>query len=149
SATLNVLPARDVTEQVKVKTREQGHNKKDGTSTVTLTVTNKGHHDGEDDERHEKGRRKADTTLTGLFAIQLSDLSRGVTLQSATVTVNGVTMTLTITHNAAGDPIINVPQSVASSLSPGQSLPPITLVFSNPHEKHVDFDTDVFLDPLA
>ena len=88
-------------------------------------------------------------TLTGLFAIQLNNLTPGVTLDSATVTVNGRTYNLTITYNAAGAPIINVPAAVATSLSAGQSLPKISLVFRNPSNKHFDFDTEVFTDPLT
>jgi phosphodiesterase/alkaline phosphatase D-like protein len=145
SATLNVLSARDVTDDVRVHTRQEGRDRQGGTSTVTLTVTN-----GREEEHKEHDRNeKSGQTLTGLFAIRLSDLTSGVTLQSATVTVNGVTTQLTITHDAAGNPIINVPQSVASGLAPGQSLPTITLTFSNPGHKHVEFDADVFLDPLA
>ena len=87
-------------------------------------------------------------TLTGEFAIVLTNLTPGVTLQSATVTVNGVTYDLTITHDAAGNPILNIPQEVASNLSAGQSLPKISLLFGNPANKHFDFDTEVFMDPL-
>ena len=55
---------------------------------------------------------------------------------------------LTITHDAAGNPIINISQAVASSLSAGQSLPKISLLFGNPGKKHLDFDTEVFMDSL-
>jgi hypothetical protein len=88
-------------------------------------------------------------TLTGLFAIQLNNLQPDVALESATMTVNGVNYNLTITHNAAGAPIINVPVAVATSLAAGQSLPKITLIFSNPANKHFDFDAEVFVDPLT
>jgi 3-phytase/alkaline phosphatase D len=160
SGALNILPAQDVTRQVHIE-RERGdedHGSGHGTSTVELEITNKGHkqeHGDRDDQgdqgdhddrgRHDNGT----TTLTGLFAIQLNNLTPGVTLDSATMTVKGVTYKLTITHDAAGDPIINVPAAVATSLSPGQSLPEITLTFTNPNHKHVDFDTEVFTDPLA
>src|SRR5262249_20153443 len=87
--------------------------------------------------------------LTGLFAIQLNNLTPGVTLQSATMTISGVTYNLTITYNAAGAPIINVPAAVATSLSPGESLPKIRLLFKNPGNKHFDFDANVFVDPFA
>jgi hypothetical protein len=114
---------------------------KDGTYAADLTITN----------RRQTGGAHGTTslTLTGLFAIQLNNLTPGVTLDSATMTVHGVTYNLTITYNAAGASIINVPAAVATSLAAGESLPTISLVFKNPGNKHFDFDTDVFTDPLA
>jgi len=56
---------------------------------------------------------------------------------------------LTITYNAAGDPYINIPAEVATSLVAGESLPTISLVFSGAGKKKVDFDTAVFTDPLS
>jgi phosphodiesterase/alkaline phosphatase D-like protein len=132
SGSLDVLPARDVTDQLHVRRNGPKMGPKDGTFTADLTITN----------------AVRSPSLTGLFAIQLNNLTPGVTLQAATVTVGGVTYNLTITHDAAGDPIINVPAAVATSLAAGQSLPAISLVFSNPGNKHFDFDTAVFLDPL-
>jgi len=149
SAALNIRPARDVTDLVRVQT-ERGHSGTGGTSTVQLVITNRGSSGDRDDRRGDRDDRgKQGSTLTGLFAVQLSELTRGVTLESATVVVGGVTYQLTITHNAAGDPIINVPAAVATRLAPGQSLPAITLVFKNPRDKRVDFDAEVFTDPLA
>jgi phosphodiesterase/alkaline phosphatase D-like protein len=133
SASLDVLPAHDVTDQVHVRKNGPVMGPKDGAYAADLTITN----------------RTNSPTLTGLFAIQLNNLPPGVTLDSATVVVNGVTVNLTITYNAAGAPIINVPASVATGLSAGQSLPKITLVFRNPGNKHFDFDAQVFTDPLA
>jgi hypothetical protein len=132
AGSLNVLPARDVTDQVHVRRNGPVMGPKDGTYRADLTITN----------------AVRNPTLNGLFAIQLNNLTQGVTLQAATVTVGGVTYNLTITYSAAGDPIINIPAAVASALSPGQSLPTISLVFSNPGNKHFDFDIAVFLDPL-
>jgi phosphodiesterase/alkaline phosphatase D-like protein len=133
SAALDVLPAQDVTDQVHIRKNGPVMGPKDGTYTADLTITN----------------RKQSDPITGLVAIELNNLTPGVTLNSATMTVNGVTYHLTITHDAAGDPIINVPAAVATSLSPGESLPKITLEFDNPSNKHFDFDTEVFVDPLA
>src|SRR5262249_21221328 len=99
----------------------------------------------------QTGKAKSATapTLSGLFAIQLNNLTPGVTLQSASMTVNGVTYDLVITYNAAGAPIINIPADVATSLAAGQSLPTINLVFSNPGNKYFSFDTEVFTDPMV
>jgi phosphodiesterase/alkaline phosphatase D-like protein len=133
SGSLDVLPAQDVTDQLHVRRNGPKMGPKDGTFTADLTITN----------------AVRSPSLSGLFAIQLNNLTPGVTLQAATVTVNGVTYTLTITHDAAGDPIINVPAAVAAGLAAGESLPTISLVFSNPGNKHFDFDTAVFLDPLG
>ena len=67
---------------------------------------------------------------------------------SGPLTVNGTTYHLTITHTASGAPIINIPAEAAARLAPGQSLPRITLVFLNPTHRRVDFDAEVFTDPL-
>src|SRR5262249_7532590 len=136
-----VLPAHDVTDRVHVRKNGPAMGPKDGTSATTLTIT----------DRVQTGGAHSATSppLTGLFVIQLNNLTPGVTLDSATTIVNGVTYNLPITYNAAGAPIINVPAAVATGLPAGQSLPKITLVFENPHNKHFDFDTQVFTDPLA
>jgi phosphodiesterase/alkaline phosphatase D-like protein len=141
SGSLNVLPARDVTDQVRIRKNGPVMGPHDGTNTAALTVTNP----------QQTGGPHSSTspTLTGLFAIQLNNLPPDVTLLSATTVVGGVTYNLTITHTAAGAPIINVPAEVATSPAAGQSLPKITLVFSNPSTHHFDFDTSVFLDPLG
>jgi phosphodiesterase/alkaline phosphatase D-like protein len=94
-------------------------------------------------------KNKKQSTPTGLFAIVLANLTPGVSLQSATVMVQGTPRDLTITHNAAGDPIINIPKGVSTGLGPNQSLPTISLVFSVSHHKGIQFDTEVFVDPLA
>src|SRR5262249_34666246 len=129
-AALDVLPATDVTQQVRIE--KDVSEPKNGVSRVNLTITN-----------------KHSPTLTGLFAIQLNDLTPGVTLQSATMAVNGVTYNLTITYNAVGAPIINIPAAAATSLVAGKALPKISLVFANPHNAKLAFDTEVFTDPLA
>src|SRR5262249_5105138 len=85
------------------------------TSTVGLTVTN-----------------TSQFTMAGSFEVVLGSLSAGVTLSSASVTVNGKTINLAVSTDAAGNVIITIPSSVAASLAPGQSLPSIALVFSNP-----------------
>jgi phosphodiesterase/alkaline phosphatase D-like protein len=141
SAALDVLPAHDVTDQVHVRKNGPVMGPKDGTFTADLTITN----------RMQTGGAHSTTNpaLAGLFAIELNNLTPGVTLDSATMSVNGVTYNLTITFDAAGDPIINVPAAVATSLAPGESLPKISLVFKNPGNKHFDFDTAVFTDPLV
>jgi phosphodiesterase/alkaline phosphatase D-like protein len=131
SAALDILPAHDVTRQVRVH-REIEDGSQPGTSLVELEVAN----------------RRNSETLIGLFAIQLNDLTPGVTLKAATVSVHGEVDDLTITYDAGGDPIINVPASIASRLRPGRSLPTITLAFDKPDDGPVHFDTQVFLDPV-
>jgi phosphodiesterase/alkaline phosphatase D-like protein len=141
SAALDVLPAHDVTDQVHVRKNGPAMGPKDGTYAADLTITN----------RVQTGGAHSTTgpTLTGLFAVELVNLTPGVTLTSATMTVNGVTYNLTITYTAGGAPIVNVPAAAASSLAAGESLPTISLVFKNPGNKHFDFDAEVFTDPLA
>jgi phosphodiesterase/alkaline phosphatase D-like protein len=141
SASLDVFPARDVTDLVRVRKNGPVMGPQERTNTADLTITNPMQTGG--------AHSTTSPTLTGLFAVQLYNLPSGVTLDLATMFVNGITYHLTITHNAAGAPIINVPASVATSLSAGQSLPKMALLFKNPLKKHFDFDTQVFLDPLA
>ena len=123
--------ARDVSGQVRVRqTIEPGP--RPGTTRVDLDITN----------------RFNSETLTGLFAIQLNDLTPGVTLESAMIFVNGQAQALTVTYDADGNPIVNIPASIATRLRRGQSLPLIALVFDNPDDVPVHFQTQVFLDPL-
>jgi phosphodiesterase/alkaline phosphatase D-like protein len=141
SGSLDVLPARDITDVVHVRKNGPVMGPKDGTFTSDLTITSLVQTGG--------AHSSSSPTLTGLFAIQLNNLTAGVALDSATMLINGVTYNLTITHNAAGAPIINIPTSVATSLAAGESLPKISLTFSNPLNKHFDFDAQVLLDPLS
>jgi hypothetical protein len=131
SAALDILAARDVTRQVRVH-REIEDGPRPGTTTVALEVTN----------------RRNSETLAGLFAIQLNNLTPGVTLESATITIDGEVHDLTITYDNTGHPIVNIPASIASHLDPGQSLPTIALVFDNPDDDPLHFQIQVFLDPL-
>jgi phosphodiesterase/alkaline phosphatase D-like protein len=141
SASLDVLPATNVTDQVHIRKNGPAMGPKDGIYAGDLTITN---------FMQTRGAH-SDTspTLTGLFAIQLNNLTPGVTLESATMTVGGTVYNLTITHDAAGDPIINVPAAVATSLPAGKSLPKINLLFGDPGNIFIDFNTEVFVDPLS
>jgi phosphodiesterase/alkaline phosphatase D-like protein len=131
SAQLVIVPATDVTDQVGVTRSDPEFNPEDHTSSLGLTITN-----------------QSAAGLSGVFAIVLTDLTPGITLQSATVMVGGQTVSLTITHDEAGNAIVNVPPSVATGLAPGQALPTITLTFANPFNSAFGFGTEVFLDPL-
>jgi hypothetical protein len=100
------------------------------TSTVGLTVTN-----------------TSQSTLAGPLEVVLSNLTSGITLSSASVRINGVTTPLSVRTDSGGNVIISIPTSIASSLPPGQSLPSITLVFSNPNNDRFNFLTDLFTAP--
>ena len=117
-------------------------NRSDGTSSVNLNVTNPV-------ETRGAHSTKSPTLSGGAFGILLSDLPQGVTLQSASVTVNGTLVNLEITHDAAGDPIVTLPKSIVSSLSAGESLPEIALTFAGTTPKHFDFNVEVFTDPFG
>src|SRR5262249_16663882 len=77
SAALNVLPANDVTNQVHVRRNGPAMGPKAGTFTADLTITT--------DRQTGGAHSTTSPTLAGLFAIQLTNLTPGVTLQSATV----------------------------------------------------------------
>src|SRR5262249_28460101 len=96
TGSLNVLPAQEVTSQVRVRQNGPAMGPKAGTYPADLTITNP--------QRTGGPHSTVSPTLTGLFAIQLNNLTPGVTLTSATQTVNGVTYNLVITHTADGAP---------------------------------------------
>jgi len=141
SGSLDLLPASDVTGQVRIRVDRPVFHPRGRTSTADLKITNP--------LRTRGGHGPISSTLTGLFAIELNQLKPGVTLESATVTINRVARILTITHDASGAPIINIPHAVTSSLLPGHSLPQVKLVFQNPSHKRLTFVTRVFTNPLT
>jgi hypothetical protein len=131
----------DLTGQVRVRKNGPVMGPKTGTYTADLTITNPVQSGGP--------HSTPSPTLAGGFGILLANLTPGVALQSATITVGGTTYNLAIRYDAAGDPIVTIPNALVSSLGAGQSLPKITLTFRNPSNKHFDFDTQVFSDPFA
>jgi 3-phytase/alkaline phosphatase D len=129
------LIVNDVTSQLTVDRSGPVFTRSAGTSTVGLYVSNPAIASG--------------STIQGAFGIVISSLSSSIALQSATVVVNKVTVTLNVTQDSFGNIVINVPKSVAVGLAPGQALPQIKLVFKNSSNRRFDFSTDVFSDPLA
>ena len=127
----SVLVLAKVTNQVGLSESGPVYNRTAKTSTIGLTVTN-----------------TSKATLTGPFQIVLGSLTSGVSLSSASVTINGKTTNLAISTDGAGHIIITVPASVAASLAPGKSLPAIALVFSNPTDERFNFTSDIYSDPL-
>ena len=86
--------------------------------------------------------------IAGGMRVILSGLTAGVTLSSASITINGSTFNLQIVQGADGPQII-IPRSVVSSIPAGQSLPRITLRFANPRKMAFSFNTDLYSDPNA
>jgi hypothetical protein len=107
-------------------------NRAAGTSTVGLTITNPGA-----------------SAVTGALAVQLTGLTAGVTLRSASLVFNGKTYNLTITFDSQNRPVLSIPKEVAAGVAAGKALPQIALVFRNPTNLRFDFGTDVYADPLA
>jgi hypothetical protein len=120
-----------VTNQVGLSQSGPVYSRSARTSTMNLTITN-----------------NSTSTLNGPFAVVLSNLTSGVTLQSASVTVNGKSVSVAISSDGAGHLSITIPTSVAASLAPGQSLPAITLVFGNPSDLRFSFGTDLYSDVM-
>jgi hypothetical protein len=131
---ITVDVASDVTHKVHTSQSSSSFDPTTGLTTSTLTVTAKNEDDG--------------ASLSGAFDVVLTNLTAGATLQAATVTVNGVTFNLTISTDGAGDPMIVIPRSLISSLASGQSFT-LALSFSVPAGKEIDYDPDVFSDPLG
>jgi hypothetical protein len=132
TVTIQVDALTDITSQMKVEAGSPTYNPSTQSSSEALRVRNTG-----------------STTITGQVAIVLANVTAGISLRSATVTIGGVSTNLAITVDAGGNPVINIPSSLVGNLVPGSSLPAITLTFNNPTDQVVSFDTSVFVDPLA
>jgi 3-phytase/alkaline phosphatase D len=132
SAALVVQPASNVTSQVSVGRTGPVFSRAAKTSTVGLTVTD----------------LASSPVLNGNFVVRLSNLTAGVTLQSASMVYQGRTVTLVITHDLAGNAFVNLPAFI-TQLGPRQALPSITLVFGNASNLRFNFTTDVFTDPVG
>jgi uncharacterized repeat protein (TIGR01451 family) len=92
----------------------------------------------------------SNATVAGGLRILLTNLTPGVTLQSAQITINGKTTSLAVTiDSGTGAPVITIPTSLLSSLAPGQVLPAVVLRFSNPSMLSFDYGFELFSDPLA
>jgi len=115
--------------QVKVSATGAAINHATGSYYSTLTVKN-----------------TSNSAIAGGFLIQLTNLTAGVTLTGATITIGGHTYTLTVRQTANG-PVVLVPQSLISSLAAGQSLPGIALQFSNPNKTAITFGDNIYSDP--
>lgn len=87
------------------------------------------------------------TSINGSLDILLQGLTSKVSLAYATVTIGGTTYSLTIGEDGAGDPYIQIPQTVLRSLAAGQSLS-IAVRFNNPSLGLVGFTPKVFSDPF-
>jgi hypothetical protein len=131
---ITVDVAADVTDKVRTSRSRPSFDPTTGLTTSMLTVTAR-----KDDDR---------ASLSGAFDVVLTDLTRGVTLQTATITVNGVTFNLTVRTTGAGDPVIVIPRSLIGSLAPDQSFT-LALSFNAPPNKEIEYDAAVFSDPLG
>jgi hypothetical protein len=130
---ITVDVATDVTDKVHSSQSQPIVDPTTGLTTQSLTVT---------------AKDNLDVPLAGAFDVVLADLTEGVTLQAATISVNGSTLKLSISITGDGDPMIAIPSSVLGSLAPGQSFT-LALSFSNPSKKDIDYSADVFSDPFG
>jgi hypothetical protein len=85
-------------------------------------------------------------SLGGEFYLLLQNLTPGVTLQAATITIGSKTYALTINTTANGDPMIVIPPSLLSQLGAGQSFK-IALVFKDPYNELIKYGAKLFSDP--
>jgi predicted AlkP superfamily pyrophosphatase or phosphodiesterase len=123
--------ATDVTSQVSASRTGPVYSRATKTSTVGLTLSN-----------------TSLAAIASTLRIQVTNLTSGVTLSSASIVVNGTTYNLDFTYTGA-TPVITIPKSLVASLSAGQTLPTITLKFANPGALRFDFGAEVFSDPFA
>jgi ELWxxDGT repeat protein len=86
--------------------------------------------------------------IRGSFQVVLRNLTPGVTLAFASITVAGTTYSLSITHTPEGDPVITIPSDLVPRLAPGKKLV-IAVRFRNPARELIDFDSEVFSDPFS
>jgi hypothetical protein len=86
------------------------------------------------------------TTIDGGFDVVLAGLTPGVTLKAAVIVVGTTVYNLSVSRDAAGDPIIHIPPAILAALPPGQSFS-LLLVFGNPSKAPIDYTSEVFSDP--
>jgi hypothetical protein len=120
----------DVSSQVQVQRSGLYYNRRDQLFYGTLTVTNTGTSD-----------------LAGSLQVLLGGLTPGVTLTSASITVGSATYSLPVTPTGSGDPIIDVPKGLVSSLAPDELLQ-ISVRFSDPLFSLIGYTPEVFSDPF-
>jgi hypothetical protein len=128
NATLNV--ASDVSSQVSTQRSGLIYNRGTRLFYGSLTVTN-----------------TQAAAIPGSLDVLLNNLTPGVTLTYASVTVGSTTYQLNIAYTSNGVPYIHIPKSVLSSLAPGQSLT-VSLRFRDPTMGLIGFNPEVFSDPL-
>jgi len=130
TTTANVLT--DVTSRLKVQKTGPSYNRVTGNYAAGLILTN-----------------MSSSAITGGFRIELTNLTAGATLKSASITVNGVMHTYTPTADpTTGAPAFVIPASVIPSLAAGKALPTITLTFTS-SVSLFSYGLDVFSDPLG
>jgi hypothetical protein len=132
NATINVTVnslGNDVTSQVHTQSSGFVYNRGTKQFYGSLTVTN-----------------TSAASIPGSLNILLGNLTSGVTLTGASVTIGSITFQLSIAFTNNGDPYVILPQSVLAGLASGQSLK-ISLTFSDPSLAAFGYNPKVFSDP--
>ena len=62
------------------------------------------------------------SNIAGDLLLVLKGLTSGVSLSTASITINGITTILAITQDSPGDPVITIPKAVLPRLLKGQSI---------------------------
>lgn len=87
-------------------------------------------------------------SINGSLGILPHGLPTGISLASATVSIDGTTFPLVIGQDSFGDPFIQIPQFLLGQLDAGQSLT-ISSGINDPRFAVIDFHTKVFSDPFG
>ena len=123
------VPA-DVTSQVTSTSSGLTYNRAQKEYFGTLTVAN-----------------TSSTAINGGLHVVLHGVPGGVTLDGATINVNGTLVALTVQMDANGDMEILVPQADQAGLAAGASFS-INLKWHNPANAYINYTTSLLSDPL-
>ncbi len=119
----------DVTNQVQVSRSGLTANRRAGTFAGSIGITN-----------------SSGAAIGGGLIFVWQGLSAGVSVRSASVTINGVTTQLTVSADGNGNPQVVVGSALLTQLAAGQTIS-LNVVYYDPTFSAVDFTPDLISDP--
>ena len=131
SQAITIDVAADVTGQIKASASPYHGNPFTKLTTNALTLTNSG-----------------TSGLAGQFSVVLHGLISTAALQSAALVTASTSTPLSPGKTSAGDPMIEIPNSLLSALGGNQAVQ-ISLSFSNPANGAITYTPMVYSDPAA
>jgi hypothetical protein len=121
--------ATDVTSQVQVSQSGLLGNRRGGTMSGTIGLTNVGN-----------------AAVAGGLVFVWQGLTAGVSVKSVSVTINGQTTQLTVGSDGSGNPEVVISSQLLASFAAGQSIT-LNVVYNDPNFAAVGFVADLLSDP--